>query len=297
MISITVAILSCRERERSNGAGELQPMAAPANTVSPTPAEFVQIETKPPKPEPRTRATVLVRFSDASPELQPISRKPVHLIAVSRDLSWMKHLHPRGSGSMYSTDVRFPEAGEYVLFTMFQRSGWERSVVSSRVFAGSLVDQHAAARTAVTPLTTKVGTYAVELVMPAPPHAGSWSALKFRITKTGSPVTNLVAADSLGDLIIVREGGLDFVYSHSTEGEAAGGMRGRLHAPLKPPALTPGEKGTKVTYFGPDVGFHTRFPVAGRYRLSLEVAAGDDPITADFVIDVLPPPAASHEPH
>ena len=108
-------------------------------------------------------------------------------------------------------------------------------------------------------------------------------------------MTNLVATDSLGDLIIVREGAVDFVYTHSTEGEAAGGIRGRLHAPVKPPGLSGSKPRDEVAYFGPEVTFHTRFPEAGRYRLSLEVKADDNPVNADFVIDVLGPAPPSDD--
>ena len=287
-----VAILGCRERE-PQGRSQIS-----VTTVSPTPrssAQSVQIEVDPPKPEPGVKSAIRVRFPDTPPRLEPISGKPVHLIIVNRDLSWMKHLHPQAHEATYSTVATFPEADEYVFFAMFQPAGAERKVVTSRIFAGALVDQHAPPRIAVTPLSRKSGSYVVELKRPEPLRARSWSTLTFRITKRGLPVTNLVATDSPGDLIVVREGAVDFVYAHSAEGEAAGGIRGRLHAPAKPPGLSGTKPRDEVSYFGPDVTFHTRFPAAGRYRLSLEVTAATVPINADFVIDVLEPAPPSDD--
>ena len=135
----------------------------------------------------------------------------------------------------------------------------------------------------------KVGGYSVNLrTDPGMPSVGGWTSLVFTISRGGQPVTDLTPTGTLGHIIILREGAVDFAYAHSTDGEAVGGVRGRAHAPAQP---NPERHDRHVGDTGPEITFHTRFPKAGRYKMWAQFKAGDDIIEPDFTVDVaeLPP--------
>lgn len=117
---------------------------------------------------------------------------------------------------------------------------------------------------------------------PAEPVADEWTVMTFHITRDDKPVVNLQPLDTLGHLILIREGAEEFIYAHSIEGEA-GGIRAPLHTRATPEEVMPQDVHTT---HGPDVTFHARFPAPGLYRAWADFAPGDDRIRPDYVIVV-----------
>ncbi|HYR28036.1 MAG TPA: hypothetical protein VEU30_06190 [Thermoanaerobaculia bacterium] len=227
------------------------------------------------------------------PQLEPIAHSDVHLIAVSRDLSWYEHLHPRRDGATWKATMTFPEPGEYVLHTIF-RPTYGSQIVEKQVVRVNGAATRTVRQSQVSPREQRKGNYTVRLTAnPEPPAAGVWNALTFSIAREGKAVTNLVPTGTLGHIVILREGGEDFVYAHSTDGEALGGIRGRAHVRATPTELAADHR-RHVGDTGPAVTFHTRFPKIGRYRMWVEFRAGDDTIDSDFVVDVTQPPPPEH---
>ena len=197
---------------------------------------------RPELPVTREPAEVSVEFeapSDGVPQLEPIAASDVHLVAVSRDLSWYEHLHPRRDGATWKATMTFPEPGEYVLHTIFRPKNQSQRVQKQVVRVSGAATGAARQQLQASPREQHNGKYTVRLAAkPEPPAAGVWNALTFSISRDGKPVTDLVPTGTLGHIVILREGGEDFVYAHSTDGEAIGGIRGRAHV-----RATPSESG------------------------------------------------------
>ena len=154
--------------------------------------------------------------------------KRMHLILVRRDLTGFQHLHPRQAGDgTWTTDVTLEQAGSYRLFADFARGG------ESYTLASDLrVDGAADLRPLPAPEPTAVsdGGYDVRLDRDG-------GALRFTITRDGTPVRTEPYLGAGGHLVALREGDLAFLHVH------------------------PMDDG---------VNFEATFPTEGRYRLFLQ---------------------------
>lgn len=249
----------------------------------------VRIETVPERPAAGEQTHLSLRIgmpTDSLPRLEPIANSPVHLVAVNRDLTWYEHLHPRADGDRYEAMVRFPADGEYVLHAIVRPRDRGQRVEKRIVQVGRDRADSTWRPLRTSPRETSSGRYTVRLrANPDPPAVGVWNSLTFHISRDERPVTNLTPTGTLGHMVIFREGGEDFVYAHSTDGEAKGGVRARAHQPAVPPSLDTSHA-RHVGDTGPEVTFHTQFPRGGKYKAWLELYAGDEAIRADFVVEV-----------
>ena len=255
------------------------------------------VQLTPTAPAAREKANVTVEITGPTGEvveLDAIGGTDVHLVAASRDLSWYEHQHPRRDGAAWVAAIAFPSSGEYVLHTIFRPTNQNQVVEKQVVRVGGTPPR--------TPRTLDVsrrelrsGRYAVQLTTtPDPPAAGVWSSLVFSIARDGKPVTNLVPTGTLGHIVILREGGEEFVYAHSTDGEATGGIRGRAHVRATP-SESAANHSRHVGDTGPEVTFHTRFAKTGRYRMWVDFRDGDESIDADFAVEVGQPTRPEHK--
>lgn len=275
-----------------------EPRDEPVVSVT-TSTEFsVRIATVPERPVAgrQTRVSLTIATPSGSlPQLPPGAAGGIHVVAVNRDLTWYEHLHPRLNGETHETALTFPRDGEYVLHVIVRPSNASQFVRRQAITVGRGVED-APRPLSVSPREAHSGVYTVRLGSdPEPPAAGIWNALTFSITRDGQPVTNLTPTGMSGHMIIVRQGGEDFVYAHSTDGEALSGIRGRAHLPALPKALDDHRRHKGDT--GPEVTFHTIFPQIGRYKIWVEFLAGDEPVEAAFVVEVgkpKPPPPHQH---
>ena len=267
----------CREREQPDVAVTTDiPVAESPTTYS------VDIAATPNRPRPGEEVRITLRV--AAPLGSPAGNAAVHVVAVSRDLDWYEHVHPQLDRETYVARLTFPRAGEYVLHAIVLRKDGPQVVQKQDLIVGT------DAATVTVPLTIsprerRTDRYTVRLrTDPEPPAIGDWSSLIFHVARDGEPVTNLTPTGTLGHMVILREGGEDFVYAHSTDGEALKGVRARAHLPALPSSLDSHRRHIGDT--GPEVTFHTQFPRVGKYKVWVEFLAGDDAINADFVVEV-----------
>ena len=273
------AVSGCREREPD-------PPDVTETTAIPTPSgPQVRIEVVPEHPSARTSAAVRVQITTASESLaslEPVAGSPVHLVAVNRDLSWYEHLHPRADGDSWTTAITFPAEDDYILHVIARPANFSQLVRNQPIRVGGGATAAPRQPLKTSPREKRSGSYTIRLhPNPDPPAAGIWNSLVFHIARDGEPVTNLTPTGSLGHMVILAEGGEDFVYAHSTDGEALGGVRGRAHVRAKPGDSHRGHVGDT----GPEVTFHSQFPRVGKYKIWVEFLAGNESIKSDFVID------------
>lgn len=281
---LAVALASCR--------GE-QSVSAPRDPVVETTQRravivAVQFRTLPDSPTPNNDTRVELQIGTTlAPQFDLIAEQPVHLFIVNRAMSWHAHLHPAGESNLFSATVRFPAEGEYVAFSIFKPAGRAQEVRRFPIRVGT--PRFVANQLAPSPGPKQIGRYSVALTAdPQTPHAGEWTSLIVTINRDGAPVTDLTPTGTLGHIVILREGAVDFAYAHSTDGEAVGGVRRRTHAPARPFGATTHEGHQGDT--GPTVTFHSRFPAPGRYKIWAQFTAGKDVIEPEFTVDVAPAP-------
>jgi hypothetical protein len=231
--------------------------------------------------------SLTVRITDTAngnpAPLVPVDDAGVHVIAVSKQLDWHEHVHPRDAGdSTFPVTVSFPHDGEYVFFIQFRPAGDE--VQTQRLLLSVGRSTTPSTVLSLTPRRRAIGSYRVaRATLPNALRANIWSSLTFHVTRNGKAVGNIDARSVSGHLTIVSEGAGELVDSHSTAEEATGGIRAGAHAPLHPPV---GDDVHARAPVGPDVTFHARFPRPGHYRVWTDFLAGKDRLRTDFVVRV-----------
>lgn len=295
MIFVCAVLAGCREQPLPQEDAAAATVPIPAAHSESDHSTQIALQTTPEKPEAQraTRLAVAITGSDAT-ALEPIAGQLVHVFAVTRDLSWHEHIHPKLEGDSYVGSISFPAGGEYVVYAIYKpRSSAEVVTKWAVAVNGSPTAPKPLQPTAS---VTTSGAYTVRLrPTPDPPSTTGWNALRFTIEREGEPVTDLTPTGSLGHIVILREGAEEFSYAHSTDGEALAGVRARLHVPATPIGNTH-ERHQEDT--GPDVTFHTRFSTPGRHKIWAGFTVGADEIDVEFVVDVgNAPPSQPHEPH
>lgn len=210
-------------------------------------------------------------------DLDTVHEKVLHLLAVSKDLSWFAHEHPtRRADGAFTMPMTFPAGGEYTLYFDFTPKGSSQQVVPVKVTASG------AAKAAV-PLKVDAGTpktidgFTVAMDTEGAIKAGGSAHMAFTITKDGKPVTTLRPyLGAMGHLVIISEDGTQFVHAHPHEGgehgagghDAHGGHGAETkkddhagHGGAGPKAADAGK-----SMGGPKVDFEAHFKEPGIYK-------------------------------
>jgi len=193
------------------------------------------------------------RFRVLGPNGEPVTtytpthERDLHLIVVRRDLSGFQHVHPtRAADGLWSIPLTVAEAGQYRVFADFQPAGRAEPLTLG-------IDVPAAGayqpRKLPTEESSDVDGYHVELHGRL--EAGTSSTLTIRITRDGTPVTDLQPyLGALGHLVALRDGDLAYLHVHPNA--------------------------------GPELSFTVEVPSSGTYGLFLDFRHGDTVHTATF---------------
>ena len=285
LLLVLVSASGCRDESDVDAPSAVD---APSTVAATPPLDYAaQIAMLPERPSAgqETRVALRITAPSGSPQLDSIASNPVHLVAVNRDLTWYEHRHPQLTSGAYAAALTFPADGEYVLHAILWPKDRPQLVQKQIVTVGNPARPAASQRLTISGRVARSGAYTTRLrTNPEPPATGRWISLIFDLSRDGEPVTNLTPTGTLGHMVILREGGEDFVYAHSTDGEALRGVRSRAHLPALPSSLDDHRRHVGDT--GPEVTFHTQFPRVGRYKMWVEFLAGSDSIQGDFVIHV-----------
>jgi hypothetical protein len=237
-------------------------------------------------------------FTIKDPAGQPVKKvetvheKPLHVLMVSKDLSWFAHEHPTlQPDGTFTFAYTFPQAGEFYLYNDFTPSGGA-SVGQQVVMVPVTVAGTAPAAKPLVIDADKAKTidgYTVSLD-PAggagggPVKAGGSTRLAYTIAKDGKPVTTLQPyLGAMGHLVIISEDRTQFVHAHPHESGAGQ------------------EAGGKGAMGGPRVDFVAQFTVPGTYKVwaqfNVGTAAKEEIITVPFTFNVAPGDSKSAAPH
>jgi Cu+-exporting ATPase len=285
-------------------------------------AEGTQVELSAPGTLlPGQPATLTYRLTDAATgasiaDVVDSHERPMHLIAVSRDLQSFQHVHPEPTGAAgeYRVETSFAEDGTYLLFDEFTRASGAQVVRRDELTVGA---PSAAPATLAEDLTPKaLGEVRVSLAGADAIRAGQEATLTFRLedAATGQPIRDLqpyLGAPAHG--VILSEDAATFAHTHGEAVGSAGG--GHAHgspgaagaapasapaasavhagygaasaAPTSAPVASEGHAGYEADAFGPEIAFHRTFDSPGLYKLWGQFQARHgEVITADFVVRV-----------
>lgn len=234
--------------------------------------------------------------------------KLMHLIVVSKDLSWFNHIHPEYSGNgIFNITTNLPRAGAFKLYADYTPEGRTQEVAQHEVTVGG--DNALPATASLTPdkiergwmvkqvnahpeekPASSTGTpYQVALMpMPTKLVAGKEVMLHFQVRDAkGTPLKDLQPyLGAMGHCVVISADSTSFLHSHPmeegmehgdghTNGKAAKGTADDHSKHAAPPKSG-----------GPDVMFHTTFPSAGLYKTWGQFKHKGQVVTASFVVNV-----------
>lgn len=210
-------------------------------------------------------ANATVAFRVLGPDGRPVEaytpshEKPLHLIAVRRDLASYQHVHPvLGNDGVWRTRLDLSRAGDYRLIADFvpAADGEPVTLGTDLSVAGEYAPQPLPAPSR----TARVGDYTVTLDGRLVP--GEESALTLSVSSGGRPVTDLQPyLGAYGHLVVLRDGDLAYLHVHPD-----------------------GEPGDGTTRPGPGIRFFTTTPSPGTYRLFVDFRHEGVVRTAEFTV-------------
>jgi hypothetical protein len=218
----------------------------------------------PAKPKAGENAAVTIQIQDASGS--PVEKfdvsheKQMHLIVVSKDLSYFDHIHPEyKEKGQFQVTTKYPSGGDYKLFADYVPTG-SAATTKSTWFT---VEGAAPALAPITPDAKLTKTVAGKEVTLSYDHlmAGMDVNLTFHIVdeKTKRPITDLQPyLGAVGHVVILSADAELYLHVHPTDEKAK----------------------------GPDARFMTQFPKSGVYKIWGQFQHNGQTFIVPFVVNV-----------
>lgn len=156
---------------------------------------------------------------DTPAALETVHEEPIHLLAVSEDLSWFRHIHPKPQGDDYIVTLAFPHGGDYLLYADYEPTGGQAAVEKIPVQVKGAQKQPVTWDKSK--LTSEVDGYLVELVNANEITTGRETTLNIKISKNGK----VYKAGDLGKylgaaahIIMIGSRDKDYVHIHPGTG-------------------------------------------------------------------------------
>lgn len=209
-----------------------------------------------------TSVRIVIRDEQGQPvdQFDIEHEKLLHLIAVSKDMSYFNHIHPEYLGDgVFEITNRFPAGGEYKLIADYVPTGGSKTTAMEWV----TIEGAAADPIALTPDVSHAQVVdGIEVALENDhPEAGEDFELSFRLTdaSTQQPITDLEPyLGAVGHVVVLSEDTEQYLHVHALDEDAK----------------------------GPEAKFMTSFPVAGIYKLWAQFQREGEVITVPIVLNV-----------
>jgi len=187
--------------------------------------------------------------------------KLLHLIIVSKDLSYFNHLHPKYKGNgIFEIDNEFPTGGEYRIVADFKPSngsamskmGWIQVDGKTSEPVAVMIDKV---------LEKSIDGKKVILSLDHQLEAEKELTLKFTLLneRSNQPISDLEPyLGSIGHVVVFSEDAERYLHVHAMEDQGS----------------------------GPEAAFETTFPEGGIYKIWSQFQKDGEVFTVPFVIDV-----------
>jgi len=214
-------------------------------------------------------------------DLSIVHEMPMHLLIVSKDLSFFDHQHPevKPDGS-YELAYKFPRPDDYLFYVDITPNGASHNqVFRLEKQVGSVSPKQP--NLVVSDTFTSDG-YEYQLSSePASLQSGKSSTLTIKITKGGKPVTVIGKyLGALGHMVIISEDTKQFLHAHPED-------HAHSDAELKNPAAhSHTTQPAMISNSGPNVSFMTLFNKPGKYKVWAQFNIEGKIRTVEFVVSV-----------
>ena len=248
-------------------------------------------------------------------EFKYVHEKLLHLIVVSKDLSYFNHVHPdfRGDG-LFITSQTLPHGGKFKAFADYTPMRGVQEVAQHefqvqgaapaeiKLVPDAIIDGWATKRVVSKPESEPDAAggalYNVRL-MPMPERlvAGKMAMLHFRIADAqNQPVSDLQPyLGAMGHAVILSADAKIYLHTHPMD-ESGGDMSAMNDGAMSDSSMS-GMKGMSGAHThesstgsaaagGPNVIFHTVFPAAGIYKIWGQFQHKGRIVIAPFVLNV-----------
>lgn len=206
-------------------------------------------------------------------DVEIVHEMPLHLLMVSKDLSWYAHEHPAlQPDGTFTFTWTFPAGGEYTLFHDFTPKDVGMQVVPVTLKVEGTPGA-AVALKADNDKPKTVDGYTVTLNTGGPVTTGKPTTMSYTIAKDGKPVSDLAPyLGAMGHLVIMSQDLKEFVHSHPHEhAEGDHDLAKQGHTDMKG---------------GPKVDFEAHFKAAGLYKGWAQFQHNGKVITVPFTFNV-----------
>jgi len=319
-----------RERNAMHGTDDHSQHGDAEAAGAHTPSTRLEFMSTPSTIEPGATSTWRLRIVDATsgkpvPEFDLSHEKLMHLIVVSKDLSWFNHLHPEYQGNgEFTIDAELPRVGEYKLYADYTPKGGTQEIaqhefktaaagptaavalVADRPAKGGWMLRSAVSRPEGQPDVKGSGEYQVAMMpMPSKITAGKEVMLHFQVRDAkGTPLTDLEPyLGALGHAVLLSSDTKTYLHTHPMDAGAEGmdhgasghdsndsdgghGSHGEADSHGEHDNHGDHGTGNASAATGSDVMFHTTFPSAGLYKVWGQFQHRGKIITAAFVLQV-----------
>jgi hypothetical protein len=240
---------------------------------------------------------------DGSPikDFDKVHEKLMHLIVVSKDLTWFNHLHPvyKGNG-LFEIRTTIPRAGAYKLYADYRPTEREgevaqhefsvsgpnalpaRPTLKSDTSRNGWINRSVRSAPEGSPYAPQGATYQVGLMpMPAKLRAKQDAMLHFQVRDAkGKPVKLEPYLGALGHLVLLSSDSKTYLHTHPLEGSGDHAAMGHNMGDMKMDSSKASKNSTS------EVMFHTNFPSPGQYKGWGQFKHAGKIITAAFVLNV-----------
>jgi YHS domain-containing protein len=243
------------------------------------------------KIEPQKPATLAFAIREKgktqlTTEFQKVHDMLLHLIIVSDDLSWFAHEHPQfAKDGRFYIKQKFPRAGRYFLYSDFTPKNGGNTVFMNEIRVGDGKNRAPQKLVADQKLSKVVDGIKVDLQLSSPLEAKKQTLLTYKLSRNGSPVTNMKPyLAAMGHMMAISEGGKQVVHTHS------------VHEGSDPVT------GLKVTSAmatpkGPTQSFKLELPTGGLYKIWAQFDVGGRILTVPFTFQVKESKHSNHAKH
>ncbi|WP_373228634.1 hypothetical protein [Cohnella sp.] len=220
------------------------------------------LSTENPKPNTDTAITIQIQDNEGKPidKFDINHEKKMHLIVVSKDLSFFDHIHPEYTGDgKFVVTTQFPDSGDYKLFADYVPTGSSATSQSEWVS----VNGTASELTEIIPETNFVKTINDINITLSFDHLMAEKDLNLTFNmvdaKTKKPITDLQPyLGAVGHVVIISADAEQYLHVHPTDEKAK----------------------------GPDAQFMTKFPKSGLYKIWGQFQRNGKTFIVPFVVNV-----------
>lgn len=163
-----------------------------------------------------TQLILAVKQNGKMVALETSHEMKLHLMVVSEDLSWFRHIHPEEQADgAYAITETFPAGGKYLLFSDFKPTGGEQTLNKQEIDVqgkSSLANNDSS-----TKYTSKVDGYTVNLLNGSDFKTNKTQHLEISIEKDGKKLIEKDLQQYLGasaHIVMIGKVGKEFLHIH-----------------------------------------------------------------------------------